>query len=409
MTDNSVERLDKFQSQLNSKRTLFNVIVYIILPASLILTFVYSLLLTRENKVDYLLYITIVIIFYSLVVFLINLLKDDKDLIGLRYIINKLGIDSNYDTNINITMNSENNRCDLSFNYPDSDDNGKGFSEISPKTSKIINGDIKTNANDISEPLDKEFYNRCDGLENSDNLFKVKGTCLGNTSSDMATCADLIKDAKDSDEAFEKCNSVFSENISYAVVSISILSIIIADILLLVSGNKKAADIINIGSGLLLVIYTAYTFFNKPPCDYIDMNYPNIAVSPFPNYLLISIMIGTGIKIASTLFKIFVLGAPEYTWLIIYFVVLSSTYVIKDYSFISVLEDSYGGFGKFVNTMKLDRSTDKINYSMSFVERNTDKRCIIDGVWDKKNKPPRIKGDLEDCNSEILGKYLNNN
>ena len=72
MTDNSVERLDKFQSQLNSKRTLFNVIVYIILPASLILTFVYSLLLTRENKVDYLLYITIVTIFYSLVVFLIN-------------------------------------------------------------------------------------------------------------------------------------------------------------------------------------------------------------------------------------------------------------------------------------------------------------------------------------------------
>ena len=78
-----------------------------------------------------------------------------------------------------------------------------------PKTSKIINGDIKTNANDISEPLDKEFYNRCDGLENSDNdLFKVKGTCLGNGNSDMATCADLIKDAKDSDEAFEKCNSV---------------------------------------------------------------------------------------------------------------------------------------------------------------------------------------------------------
>lgn len=409
MTDNSVERLDKFQSQLNSKRTLFNVIVYIILPASLILTFVYSLLLTRENKVDYLLYITIVTIFYSLVVFLINLLKDDKDLIGLRYIINKMGIDSNYDTTINITMNSENNRCDLSFNYPDSDDNGKGFSEISPKTSKIINGDIKTNDNDISVPLDKEFYNRCDGLENSDNLFKVKGTCLGNTPSDMATCANLIKDAKDSDEAFEKCNSVFSKYVSYGVVIVFVLSLIISDILLLVTGNKKAADLINIGSVILLVLYTAYTFFNKPPCDYIDMNYPNIAVSPFPNYLLNSVMFGTGIKIVSTLFKIFVLGAPEYTWLIIYFVVLSSTYVIKDYSFISVLEDSYGGFGKFVNTMKLDRSTDKINYSMSFVERNTDKRCIIDGVWDKKNKPPRIKGDLEDCNSEILGKYLNNN
>ena len=408
MTDNSVERLDKFQSQLNSKRTLFNVIVYIILPASLILTFIYSLLLTRENKVDYLLYITIVTIIYSLVVLLLNLLKDDKDLIGLRYIINKLGIDSNYDTNVNITMNSENNRCDLSFNYPDSDNIGMGFSEISPKTSKIINGDIKTNANNISNKLDKEFYNRCDGLENSDNLFKVKGTCLGNTPSDMATCANLIKEAKDSDEAFEKCNSVVSENVSYGVVIVFVSLIIIADSILLVSGNKKVADLINIGSGILIGVYTAYTYINKPPCDYIDMNYPNIAVSPFPNYLLNSVMLGAGIKIASTLFKIFVLGAPEYTWLIIYFVVLSSTYVIKDYSFISVLEESYGGFGKFVNTMKLDRSRDKINYSMSFIEKNTNKRCIIDGLWDKKNNPPRIKGDLDNCNSEILGKYLNN-
>ena len=74
--------------------------------------------------------------------------------------------------------------------------------------------------------------------------------------------------------------------------------------------------------------YTFYTYINKPPCDYIDMNYPNIAVSPFPNYLLNSIILGSIIKILSTLFKIFVLGAPEYTWLVIYIVTLSSTYVI---------------------------------------------------------------------------------
>ncbi len=405
MTDKETERLDKFQSQLNSKRTLFNVIVYIILPASLILTFIYSLLLTRENKVDYLLYITFVTIIYSLVVLLINLLKDDKDLIGLRYIINKLGIDGEFDTNISINMNDENNRCDLSFNYPD---NNKSFSEVSPKTSKIIGGDLKTDQNDISNPLDKEFYNRCDGLENSDNLFKVKGTCLGKTSSDMATCANIIKDAKDSDEAFEKCSSSQSTTISYFVVGISISLIIIADLILLISGKKTFSDLLNIGSGLLLGIYTTYTYWNRPPCDYIDMNYPNIAVSPFPNYLLNLIMIGACFKIGSTSFKIFVLESPEYTWLIIYFLVLSSTYIIKDYSFISVLEDSYGGFGKFINTMKLDRKTDKIDYNMSFVERSTNKRCIIDGLWDKNNNPPNIKGDLEGCNTDILGKYLNN-
>ena len=408
MSDNSNIKLDRFQSELNSKRTLFNVIVYIILPASLVFTFVYSILLTTENKEDYLLYITFVTIIYSIIVLLMNLLNNNKDLIGLRYIINKLGINMEYDTNINVTMETEKNRCDLSFVYPDREDINKGFSEITPKTSKIINGDVKTNTSSITEELDKEFYNRCDGLEDSKNLFKVKGTCLGNTSSDMTTCANLIKGAKNSDEAFEKCNSVFSENISYLIVGISVGLIILADGILLIYGKKFVADLINIGSGSLIFLYSFYTYINKPPCDYIDMNYPNIAVSPFPNYLLNSIMIGTGFKIASTLFKIFVLGAPEYTWLIIYFVVLSSTYVIKDYSFISVLEDSYGGFGKFVNTMKLDRSNDKINYSMSFVERNTDKRCIIDGVWDKKNNPPRIKGDLEDCNSEILGKYLNN-
>ena len=70
MSDNSNIKLDRFQSELNSKRTLFNVIVYIILPASLVFTFVYSILLTTENKEDYLLYITFVTIMYSIIVLL---------------------------------------------------------------------------------------------------------------------------------------------------------------------------------------------------------------------------------------------------------------------------------------------------------------------------------------------------
>lgn len=408
MTENSTEKLDKFQSQLNSKRTLFNIIVYIILPVSLILTFIYSLLLTRENKVDYLLYITFVTIIYSIVVLLINLLKDDKNMVGLRYIINKLGIDGDYDTSINLTMNDEKNSCDLSFIYPDKDDINKSFSEISPKTSKIIGGDIKTDVNNVTDKMDKDFYNRCDVFENSSQLFKIKGTCLGKTSSDMITCGNLIKDATNSDEAFEKCNNASPQYVSYIIVSISIISIIIADSILLIFGLKLWSDIINVLSFTLLMIYTVYEYYKKPNCDYIDLNYPNIAVSPFSNYLLNSIMLGATFKILSTTFKIYILGSPEYTWLLIYFTILSSVYVIKDYSFISVLEDSYSGFGKFINVMKLNRNTDKIDYNMNFVERSTNKRCIVDGLWDKKNTPPQIEGGIEGCNPDVLGKYLNN-
>lgn len=409
MSESSTDRLDKFQSKLNSKRTLFNVIVYVILPASLVFSFIYSILLSTANKIDYLLYITFVTIIYSLVVLLMNLLTTGKDLIGLRYIINKMGIDESYNTNISISIDDTKNKCDLSFDYPDRDNINKSFSDISSKTSKIINGEIKVNENDISEKLDKEFYNRCDSLENSDNLFKIKGTCLGNTSGDMATCSNLIKDATTSEEAFDKCNNIYSSTyMTYIVVVSVILLIVIADLILLFTGNKLVSDSLNIVSGLLLGTYTSFLYIKKPPCDYIDMNYPNVAVSPFPNYFLNSIMLGTLIKILSTSFKIFVLEAPEYTWLLIYIFVLSSVYVIKDYSFISVLEDSYGGFGKFINIMKLDRKTDKIIYNMSFIEKDTNKRCLINGNWDKINKPPNIKGDLEGCNSESLDMYLGN-
>ena len=77
-----------------------------------------------------------------------------------------------------------------------------------------------------------------------------------------------------------------------------------------------------------------------------------------------------------------------------------------DYSFINVLESSYSGLGKFVNIMKLDRKHDSMNYNMNFVEKSTNRRCNIDGIWDKRNNPPNIRGDLEGCNPDILGEVF---
>lgn len=400
-----LNNLDEFKSNLNNKRTLFNVIVYIILPTSLVLAFIYSVLLTRENKIDYLLFICFITMSYSLVVFLIDLIRTNNDIAGLKYIMNKLEIDEKYDTDVSIMMNNNKNTCDLSFNYPDKDNVNNRFSDIRSKTSKIINGDIETRSNNIKEKLDKEFYDRCDGLENNENLFKVKGTCLGNDNDSMKICSDLIKDAKDNDEAYDKCSYATTKIIDIIVIFIVVILIVIADGFKLM-GNKVYSDILNALGIVVLFSYSLYTYVAKPPCDYISFNYPNIAVSPFPKFLLYSVMFSSGIKIISSICKIYILGIPEYSWLIIYLLLFSSTYVIQDYSFINILENSYGGFGKFINIMKLDRREDRINYSMSFVNRNTNKQCIIDGKWDKHNNPPKIKGDLDNCNSEFLDKYL---
>ena len=399
------DNLDEFKSNLNNKRTLFNVIVYIILPASLVLAFVYSILLTRDNKIDYLLFICFVTMSYSLVIFLIDLIKTNNDMAGLKYIMNKLEIDEDYDTDISIMMDNSKNVCDLSFNYPDKDNINNSFSETRSKTSKIINGDIKTNINEVQDKLDKEFYDRCDGLQNNDNLFKIKGTCLGNDNDSMKICSDLIKDAEDNDEAYDKCSYATTKTVDIIVIILVVLLIVVADVLKLI-GSKLYSDILNALSVVILFSYSLYTYVFKPPCDYISFNYPNIAVSPFPKFLLYSVMFSSGIKIFSSIFKIYILGVPEYSWLIMYLVLFSSSYIIQDYSFINILENSYGGFGKFINTMKLDRRDDRINYNMSFVDRTTNKRCIIDGIWDKHNNPPSIEGDLNNCNSEFLGKYL---
>ena len=56
--------------------------------------------------------------------------------------------------------------------------------------------------------------------------------------------------------------------------------------------------------------------------------------------------------------------------------------------------------------MKLDRSSDRMNYNLSFKDRNTNKRCVIDGIWDKTAQSPEITGDMTGCNSDNLGKNL---
>ena len=148
--------LDMVQRSLNSKRNLFNTVVYILLPASLVYAFIYSILLTRERKIDYLLFIVFVTVSYTLVVLLVDLLQSDYDSIGIKYMINKLNLDDDVDVDILVSIDNQKNMCDLSFIYPDRDNASKGLSEIKVDAEKIINGERQTSDTNINNKQDND-------------------------------------------------------------------------------------------------------------------------------------------------------------------------------------------------------------------------------------------------------------
>ena len=131
----------------------------------------------------------------------------------------------------------------------------------------------------------------------------------------------------------------------------------------------------------------------------------DISVSPFSKQFL-SYWFVYLVPQTISYISLILLGGRDFTTLIILIVLISSIYIINDYSFLSVLESNYASFGKFINIMKLDRKSDRMNYSLSFKERDTDKKCVIEGVWDKTAQPANISGDMEGCNPDNLGKNL---
>lgn len=405
--EDETTKLNKYESSLNSKRTLFNVIVFIILPTSLILTFIYSLILTRENKVDYLLFIVTITITYTFVMILINLLKNDTDLTGLKYVMNKLNIDNDVDANINLVINNDENICEVNFNYPDKDNASNSIYDVDIKTSKIIGGETITNEKKkgIKNDTDKKFYDRCDSLSNKDNLFKNIGICIGKDSDSINKCSERIKDAEDSDDANDKCELWESSKYYSIIISVLLILVVIGfEIKDYITGSSS-----QLWTNSFIGTYLFYNFISylyRPQCDYVDINYSDISVSPLSKRLIYTLFFIILIKGLSQLFYIIMGFSKSFTSLLVYLVMLSGLYIIKDYSFISILEDNYSGFGKFINILKLDRKNDSINYDFSFRERDTDKRCLISGVWDKNNTPANIKGDLTDCNIENLGKFL---
>lgn len=410
MSEDSNLKIDRFQSSLNSKRTLFNVIVYVILPASLILAFIYSLLLTRENKVDYLLFIVFITVSYTLVTILIDLLKIDGNVTGLKYLMNKLNIDNDVNTEISIVMDNNKNICELNLSYPDNKNQGESIYDVKPTTSKIINGENITNSNKtkLKNDLDKKFYDRCDSLTNDDNLFKNIGVCVGKDNDSMGTCSNSIKSAKNSDDAYSMCTKWEYNNpkLSLALTILLVIIVIIEEVKVYIEGEGKM-----LVSNIALIIYLLYNFFaylKSPKCDYIDINYGDIAVSPFSKEVVYTLFVVALIKSISYMMYIIMGLSKDFTKLILCIVILSALYIIKDYSFLNILENNYSGFGKFINIMKLNRKTDRLNYDVSFKEKDTERRCLISGTWDKTNRGANIKGEMDNCNSEELGKYLGN-
>ena len=410
MSEESTTTIDRFQTSLNSKRTLFNVVVYVILPGSLILAFLYSLLLTRKNKVDYLLLIVFVTISYTLVTILTELLQSAGDYTGLKYLMNKLNINDTVDTEIIMTINNNKNICDLSFSYPNKDDPGKSIYETKPTTSKIINGEKITEGNKrkLTNKLDKKFYDRCDSLSDDNNLFKNIGVCIGKDNDSMEKCSSSINDATDSDDAYSKCTrwKYNKRGVSLILTAFIVCVALLEEIKIYFEGEEGEGGAV--ATNILIVIYLLYNYFSYlmgPGCDYVDINYNDIAVSPFSKEVVYTLFVIALIKSISYTTYIMLGLSKDFSKLILCLVILSALYIINDYSFLNILENNYSGFGKFVNVMKLDRNTDQINYDISFNERETNRRCLISGTRDKKNAGANIKGEMNNCNSEALGNF----
>ena len=401
--------LDMVQRSLNSKRNLFNTVVFILLPASLVYAFIYSILLTRERKVDYLLFVAFVTVSYTLVVMLVDLLQTDSDSIGIKYLINKLNLDDDVDVDISISIDNQKNMCDLNFNYPDRNNPGRGLSEIELKAEKVINGEKLTSDININNQQDKDFYNRCDSLTDEDKLSQSMGQCIGYDSSSMGECSSRIRQSKDPDEAFNDCvqGLIRNENKVWIMVGIGVLTVVIVGgAAVPIPWFKEIKDIYNIILPVLLTIYGLWQYFNSDSCHYVDIVNSDISVSPFSKEFLSYWLVYLVPQTIAYIGIIFTGASNDFTTPSIFILLLSSIYVINDYSFLSVLESNYASFGKFINVMKLDRSSDRMNYNLSFKDRNTNKRCVIDGIWDKTAQSPEITGDMAGCNSDNLGKNL---
>ena len=221
--------LDMVQRSLNSKRNLFNTVVYILLPASLVFAFIYSILLTRERKVDYLLFIAFVTVSYTLVVMLVDLLQTKSDSVGIKYLINKLNLNDDIDVDIAISIDNQKNMCDLSYNYPDRQSPEKGLSEINIKSEKVINGEKKISDSGINNKQDKDFYNRCDSLENEEKLSENIGQCIGYDTFSMGECRNRIRQSGDTDTALYDCTKPYiPKNIAESLVAYAVVFIISA-------------------------------------------------------------------------------------------------------------------------------------------------------------------------------------
>ena len=391
------------QRSLNSKRNLFNTVVYILLPASLVFAFIYSILLTRERKVDYLLFITFVTVSYTLVVMLVDLLQTDSDSVGIKYLINKLNLNDDIDVDIAISIDNQKNMCDLSFNYPDRQSPEKGLSEINIKSEKVINGDKKVSDSDINNKQDKDFYNRCDSLENEEKLSENIGQCIGYDTFSTTECRNRILQSGDTDTALYDCTKPYiPKNIAESGVAYTVVFFISG--ICAVAAEKTETPWINLLFPVILIVMGTAEYIFSSECYYVDIENSDISVSPFSKRFIYYWMMYLLPQIMAGLWNI--QNNSGYTVSIILIVMLSSIYVINDYSFLSVLESNYASFGKFINIMKLDRKSDRINYNLSFKERDTNKTCVIDGIWDKTAQSPEIIGDMNGCNSDNLGKNL---
>jgi hypothetical protein len=448
---------DYHKPQLTTLNTFFNVVVYTLIPAAFVLTFIYSLLLTRENKVDYILFIAFLTFSYSMVEYSVNLLtqsnSDQKDLI--TYLENKLGrIEKDTVSDISIIVEKDGDLCDIAMRS----DGVKSTLEP-PSSSSDATASFKKLCESLGAPdasnnavglcLAKDPADRFKGtcskrielsgaptapqtsckLTTSIDHGKTPGTCAETSGSD-ATCVYVpgipeaggeawstpdrcTSSAPTSDNAEGKCTEQnrilgydYKELFMYLTVGTVIMGDLIKYNMPTFKQDNPRIEMLTKGMTVFFVFVLFLFNLTRNECEYISINSGDISIAPFSKELLQGVQLISLSKLSFGIVNIYKYNSRDFTSPIMWGLLLSSAYIISDYSFINVLTNTYGNMGRYVNIMKLDRMTDRINYSMKFTDQLTQEMCYIDGLWDKTDADAKFRGEMPGCNADTFGKHL---
>ena len=385
---------------INNKQVqenFFNTIIYVILPALIVFAFIYGTIITRENSVDYILFITTVTIIYSLMTYLYNIFSVTFDLPSLYYFKQKLLLDDNTTIASSIFIQNENDKSS-SVNINET---------INTDDSITINGEVS------GEDKIANFYNKqlnnIKGTKDLEKLTSIRNPqCLGTLLKDKEICAAKISGKEGRSDVRQFCEE--KGTFFWWIISLWMV------LLIAVMGISKFYGIML--SGVLkfttlssIFLFVVYKYFNyTKQCVYYDEEESDLNVTIFDKEdidMLYSISVVSIILYFIGRFIYSDMPNQNFWFLIVMSLIFASTYMFDRYAFVDSVNADRKSLGYYINTFQLNRENgDTMKYNIDINDENKNQKCMISGIWDKRNMKPRFIGNMPDCNENVLGMYI---